>query len=419
MTDIAHIRAAANDEAFARLVAARPRLVGAALAGELIPELRERRVHHAGPPIPFAEMCAPLQGALACAVMLEGWAPDASSALALLGAGAVTTGANNDHASVGPMAGPISASTPVWVVEESGSGAIVVTPFHEGFGHAQCMGSTSDETLERLRITGGEIVPVIDAALRAGGGIDLTPWVAEAILRGDELHNRCVAGTSMLVERLGLYGLEAGVDAPRLAGALKILAVNGQTAATPVMAWAKSMLDCASGVPGSSIVTAYARNGTTVGLKLSGTGDQWFTAPGMLIKAKYLEGFGDEDATLDLGDSAAAEIGGVGAFVAAASPAFARMVGETPADGIEHTLSMYPLCHGESPHVVLPVLDWRGAPLGIDAALVVSTGVAPIHNTAVANKIAGAGIVGTGLVRGAMGCYEQAMAALADAPVAA
>lgn len=415
MTDTAKVRTSPNDDAFARLIAARPRLVGAALAGTVIPELRERRVHHAGPPIEFAAMCGPMQGALVCAVLLEGWTSDPRAARDQLERGEVATGCNNDHASVGPMAGPISASTPVWVVADDESGERVFAPFHEGFGRSQCMGSSSPDTIERLRSAGDEMVPVLDAALRAGGGLALDEMIAEAIARGDELHNRCVAGTSLMVERLALQGLDAGLDSAQLAKALKRLAANGQTAATPAMAWAKSILRCAEGVPGSSIVTAYARNGVTVGLKLSGTGDEWFVAPAPMVDTHYLEGYGAADATPDLGDSAVVEVGGLGAFVMAGSPAFSSKVGESPDEGLAHTLAMYELCHGESRVVRIPVLDWRGAPLGIDAARVVATRTTPIHNTAVANTIPGAGIVGTGMVRGAVDCYTRAVASLASA----
>jgi hypothetical protein len=281
------------------------------------------------------------------------------------------------------------------------------------------MGSTSEQTLERFHHTGQRMVPVCDAALKAIDGLDLTPLVAEAIARADELHNRCVAGTSMLVGRLAIGGLRAEVAHADLADTLERLVANGQTFATPVMAWSRSLLRAADGVPGSSLATTYGRNGATVGLKLSGTGDGWFVAKAPWADTNYIDGYGPEHATPDLGDSGIVEIGGIGAFVMAAAPAFAAKVGETPEDGVAHTLEMYEICHGESPAIPLAVLGGRGAPLGIDAEKVVATGIAPLHNTAVAHNVPGTGSVGTAMVRGAMGCYEQALAALDSTGVAA
>lgn len=417
MTTDTDARAAANGEAFRRMVGARPRLVGAGLAADFVDELRERRVHHAGPPIAWDDMAAVMQGALIAATLAEGWAATTEEGEAMLASGAVSTGSNQDHATVGPMAGPVSASTPVWVIEEESSGDIVVTPFHEGFGKAQCMGSTSAQTLERFHHTGQRMVPVCDAALKALGGIDLTPLVAEAIARADELHNRCVAGTSMLVGQLALGGLRAELAHAELADTLERLGANGQTFATPVMAWCRSLLRAAEGVPGSSLATTYGRNGATVGLKLSGTGDGWFVAKAPMADCHYIDGYGPEDATPDMGDSGIVEIGGIGAFVMAAAPAFAAKVGETAEDGIAHTLEMYEICHGENPAIPLAVLGGRGAPLGIDAEKVVATGISPLHNTAVAHNVPGTGSVGTAMVRGAIGCYEQAFAAFAPSGV--
>lgn len=411
-TTVGTERAAANDEAVGRMVATRARLVGAATAGEVVPGLIGRRVHHAGPPIPYAQMCAPMRGALVAAALIEGWSRDAAGADQLLAGGGVDLAANNDHRTVGPMSGPVSTTTPVWIVEDAATGARAFSPFHEGFGRAQSMGSSSGETIDLIRRMASELVPVVNAALTAMGGIDMDELVAEAIVRGDELHNRCRAATSMLVDALVGGALEAGIAPSQVLAAREMLAGNSQTAATPAMAWAKLMLLNAEGVEGSSIVTAYARNGVTVGLKLSGMPERWFTADAPQVTGHYLEGYGPDDATPDLGDSAVVEVAGIGAFAMAASPAFSRVVGERVSDGIEHTLRMYAITHMESPRVLIPSLEWRGAPLGIDALRVVDSGVAPVHNTAIANRIPGAGTVGTGIVYGVIECYRQAVSAL-------
>lgn len=396
----------------ALMLSAKGRLVGAGLAGDLLPVLEGRRVHHAGPPIAFEQMSSPMRGALVAAVLLERWATRSEEAETLLASGAVETAANNDHSTVGPMAGPVSASTPMWVVEDMGSGRRVFAPFHEGFGKAQSMGAYGSDTISRIRTTASVVVPVVEAGLQALGGIDLNHFVAEAIERGDELHNRCKAATSMLMNYIVYGALQAGVDTQRVTSAYKHLSANSQTAATPVMAWAKLACSLAEAVPGSSLVTTYARNGTTVGLKISGCGERWFIDEAPMVDGNYLHGYGPEDATPDLGDSAIVEVGGVGAFVMAAAPAFAKVVGESTAQSADHTLEMYKITHGENRSLRIPALEWRGAPVGIDAVKVIETGITPIHNTAIAHKAAGIGIVGTGMVRGSMRCYRAAIEAL-------
>ena len=180
-----------------------------------------------------------------------------------------------------------------------------------------------------------------------------------------------------------------------------------------VMAAGKLASDAAAGIPGSSVVTVMARNGTEFGIRLSGTGDRWFTAPAPEVRGLYLPGFSAADANPDLGDSAITETVGLGGMAMAASPAIVGFVGGTAAGAVRRTLEMYEITRGEHPLYRIPILEGRGTPAGIDATLVVRTGVAPQINTGIAGREAGVGMVGAGLVEAPMECFVKAVRGVA------
>ncbi len=166
--------------------------------------------------------------------------------------------------------------------------------------------------------------------------------------------------------------------------------------------------------PRSSMVTAMARNGVEFGIRLSGTGDAWFTAPAPLVDGLLFPGYTAADAAPDLGDSAITETAGLGGFAMAAAPAIVQFVGGAPADALANTLAMSPITLGRNGAFTLPALDFAGTPAGIDARKVVDTGIAPIINTGIAHRAAGVGQVGAGITQAPLACFAQAVTALAD-----
>ena len=180
------------------------------------------------------------------------------------------------------------------------------------------------------------------------------------------------------------------------------------------MAACKAMLDAAHGVPGSSMVTAMARNGVEFGIRLSGTGDAWFTAPAPVVEGLLFPGYTSADAAPDLGDSAITETAGLGGFAMAASPAIVQFVGGSPQDAIANSLEMGHITLGRNGAFTLPALDFTGTPAGIDARKVVDSGIAPIINTGIAHKQAGIGQIGAGITRAPLACFAKAVLALAE-----
>jgi hypothetical protein len=386
------------------------------LAGDAIGGLGagERRILHSGPPIAWADMCGPQQGAIAGAILYEGWAEDLEAAERLAASGSVALEPCHEHGAVGPMAGIISPSLPVWVVENTAAGNRAFCNLNEGLGKVLRFGANSPEVLDRLRWLGGEFFATMQVAVRGLADPDLKPLMAQALHMGDELHNRNAAASGLLFKRLTLALLDADLDGAAVRRALAFVAGNDHFFLNVSMAACKSMSDAAHGVPGSSMVTVMARNGVNFGIRLSGTGDEWFQAPANPIDGLYSPGYSVQDAAADLGDSAITETNGLGGFAMATSPAIVQFVGGTPADATANSRRMLSITLGTNPAFTLPPLNFGGTPAGIDARLVADSGVLPIINTGIAHRQAGVGQIGAGITTAAMECFNDALASLAS-----
>jgi hypothetical protein len=407
---------AANQIAFDRYLTAQPRLIDLVRAGEVIAGLGpgERRILHSGPPIDWPEMCGPQRGAIAGAILYEGWAPDLDAAEKLATSGEVALEPCHEHGAVGPMAGIISPSMPVWVVENTAAGNRAFCNLNEGLGKVLRFGANSPDVLERLRWLGGDFFTTMQVAVRGLADPDLKPLMAQALHMGDELHNRNAAASGLLFKRLTLSLLGSDLPSDAVRRALEFVAGNDHFFLNISMAASKSMSDAAADVPGSSMVTVMARNGVNFGIKLSGTGDQWFQAPANPVDGLYFPGYSVDDAAADLGDSAITETNGLGGFAMAASPAIVQFVGGTPADATANSRRMLSITLGTNPAFTLPPLNFGGTPAGIDARLVVDSGVLPIINTGIAHRQAGVGQIGAGITTAPMDCFNDALAALAS-----
>jgi len=240
--------------------------------------------------------------------------------------------------------------------------------------------------------------------------------MAQALHMGDEVHNRNVAASSLLIKRLVPALLKSGAPAADVAAVIEFIAGNDHFFLNISMAACKAMLDAAHRISRSSMVTAMCRNGVEFGIRVSGTGSRWFTAPAQLPQGLYFPGYGAADANPDMGDSAILEALGLGAFAMAAAPAVAGFVGAGGfADAVATTRAMSALTVGRNPRWQIPALEFAGTPTGIDIRRVVETGVVPAINTGIAHRRAGVGQVGAGVAQAPLACFEQALAAFADA----
>jgi len=405
----------ANQTAVERMMSARPILKAVATARDVIPDMKDNLFLHAGPPIAWERMSGPLRGALIGAMLFEGLAANEAQATSMAQKGDVEFDSCHHHSAVGPMAGVISASMKVYVVENAEHGNKSFSNLNEGYGKVLRYGAYSDDVLKRLRWMNDVLGTALADALAQSNGIDLRALIAEALHMGDEGHNRNKAGSLLFLKLLSPLIAKVVKEETVESEVLQFIGDNALSVLNPVMAACKAMTDAAHGIECSTIVTTMARNGTDFGIRVSGLGArEWFTAPAEIPVGLFFSGFTQADANPDIGDSAITETAGIGGFAMATAPAIVTFVGGTPKDALNATLEMYEITFAESKYFTMPALDFRGTPTGIDLRKVVEFGITPRINTGIAHKNAGVGQVGAGLVRPPIRIFEDALLAYAE-----
>jgi hypothetical protein len=411
------VRRAANAAAVEAVLGVQASLVDVAPAANVL-GLGRCEFLHAGPPIDWDRASGPLRGALMGAAALEGLVDDPDDAERLFASGAgVSLDPCHHHGAVGPMAGVVTASMWMFVLEDPASGRRTYCSLNEGLGKVLRYGAYGPEVLDRLRWMSAVLGPLLAAAVGAGGPVDITGILTQMLQMGDEAHNRNRAGTLMLMRDLAPAMVESaagsGVAPSDVAAALRFVGGNDHFFLNLAMPACKLALDAARGIDGSTMVVAMARNGTEFGIQVAGTGDQWFTGPAQRIEGLLLGDFTPDDANPDIGDSAITETAGIGGFSMATAPAIVRLVGGTVPDALATTRRMAEITLAANPRWTIPVLEFAGAPTGIDVSLVCRTGILPQINTGMAGRLAGIGQVGAGLVTPPAEVFPAALSALA------
>ncbi|MFH1842335.1 MAG: DUF1116 domain-containing protein [bacterium] len=403
--------AEANREAVDHLLAAQPVVLDIDRAETVVPGMHERLVLHAGPPISWERMCGPLRGAVIGGLIYEGLASTPDEAAALAASGDIEFAPCHHHQAVGPMAGVVTASMPVWIVENQAFGNRAFCTLNEGLGKVLRYGAYDDEVLDRLHWLAQVAAPQLRSALERHGPLDLRSLLAQALQMGDEGHNRNRAGTSLVIRCLAPFLAHSSFAGDQVAELFRFLDRNDHFFLNLSMPACKCALDPAAGFEGSSLVTTMARNGTDFGIRISALPDRWFTAPAPMVEGLYLPGFTATDAAPDIGDSVITETAGIGGFAMAAAPAIVQFVGGSAEQALQFTRRMYDITLAESPYYKVPALDFRGTPTGIDLIRVVATGIVPVVNTGIAHREPGVGMVGAGLVEPPLRCFQDAFTA--------
>ena len=401
----------ANQIALSRIRESQPVLVDIVQAGDAVPSLKDGVLLHAVPPIDWPRMCGPMKGAVIDALRYEGWAATEAEAQAMAAGGEVAFYPAHDSGAVGPMTGIITRSMPVFVIENRTFGNRALCTINEGLGKVMRFGANDDSVIARLGWLQSTVAPMLKEAVARAGSIDLGPLMAQALAMGDEMHQRNVAATSLFFRILAPHL----VQGPRknVAEAIEFMVGNDQFFLNLGMAAAKATMDAVSTIEGSTLVSTMSRNGTDFGIRVSGLGDRWFTAPVLMPQGLYFPGFSSQDANPDMGDSTILETMGLGGFAMAASPAVAGFVGAgTASDAINYTREMGQITLGMNGNLPIPALGFQGTPFGIDMRKVVETGITPVINTGIAHREAGVGQVGAGIVRAPMDCFKLALDAL-------
>ena len=403
----------ANQKVLEIILSGTPKIIGLDIARNVIPGMTEDTLLHAGPPITWERMCGPMRGGILAGLIYEGRAETIEEAETLAASGKIKYAPCHEHAAVGPMAGIVTPSMPVWIIRNEPHGNHAYCTLNEGLGKVLRYGAFGDEVITRLKWMENTLYPVLRAAVQHSGPIDLKNMIAQALHMGDEVHNRNRAGTSLLYRTLAPAICATCDNKVDSVAVLNFINGNDHFFLNLSMPACKAVLDAARNVKGSSIAVVMARNGTDFGIQLAGTGDLWFTAPAEVPEALYFAGFSKDDANPDIGDSAITETGGLGGFAIAAAPAIVQFIGGSASDALRYTHQMYEITAGESRMYQIPSLDFRGTPTGIDVRKVVEHNIAPVIDTGVAHKEPGVGQIGAGIVNAPIRPFAKAYDALA------
>jgi Protein of unknown function (DUF1116) len=407
----------ANRAVIEKISGSAPFLVDVVPAKDKIKELTEGKVLlHAGPPIKWEDMTGPMQGSCIGAALFEGWAATEEEAKQMLENGEVTFIPCHHVNAVGPMGGITSANMPVFVVENRSEGNEAYCIMNEGIGKVLRFGAYSEEVITRLKWQKNVLGPTLSKALKlTDNGLNLNVMIAKAITMGDEFHQRNIAASLIFLKEISPYIVQVeDMNDEDLKDVIQFLADTDQFFLNIAMATSKAVLDGARKIEEGTVVTAMCRNGKDFGIRISGMGDEWFTAPVNTPQGLFFTGYSQDDANPDIGDSAITETFGVGGMAMIAAPGVTRFVGAGGfSDALATSNDMMEICIDQNSNFTIPTWDFQGACLGIDARKVVETGIEPVINTGIAHKEAGVGQVGAGTVRAPKECFEKALEAYA------
>ena len=403
----------ANLLAFERLTGARPVLVGCRRAGEVLPNFERNLILHSGPDVEFGKMRGPHRKGVVGAALFEGLAKSEAEAGAMIERGEIRLAAANDWNSGAPGSGITSYSMAVLVVKEKNSGIVAVAPPIEGEqgGGLGGWGVYDSDVHRNLEVIASRYAPVFDAALSACGGIDIADLFAAGLQMGDDEHTRQVAGDKLFFSKM--FDAVCKTDAPDAEkfAFLKFLNSSRRFVHHIGCASAVAALKSAANVPGATLVTAMCGNGVEFGIKTSGTGERWFTAPAPTFHGRYFSPeFGDADSSPWLGDSSNVEAWGLGGLAAAAAPALLAERGESLWSGIAQCEEMMRITFGVNEHFRIPTLPDGFAPAGILPERVVDSGIAPKMHGGILSRVTG-GQIGVGHARTPIECFRKALAA--------
>lgn len=401
----------ANKKALELIQKAQPTLVGMGIARDTLPGMHDKLVLHAGPPITWEKMSGPLRGAVIGGLIYEKLAETPEKAEKLAASGEIEFAPCHHHQAVGPMAGVVTASMPVFIIENKAEGNFAYCTMNEGLGKVLRFGAYDSSVIEHLNWMEKTLYPIMKQALEIHGPMDIKNLLAQSVQMGDEGHNRNKATTSLFIREFASSILQTQASKEDQIKVLDFLNSNDHFTLNLSMPAAKASMDPVGKVKYSTVVYTMARNGTEFGIRVAALGDQWFTAPAEIIDGLYFPGYSMDDANPDIGDSCITETLGIGGFAMATAPAIVQFVGGTPQDAINYTTQMYEITLEESSSYKLPPMNFRGSPTGIDIRKVVDTQILPVINTGIAHKDAGIGQVGAGVVNPPMKCFEDALEA--------
>jgi hypothetical protein len=404
-------RREANEYAIEQLTESDPVITNVSTAGEVLPGMSQSTVLTSGPPLPWDEYQEGQRDAIIGGALYEGLAKNTEEANRRIRDGDIIVGTCHDYSCVGSMAGIYTASMPVFVVRDRHSGQVGYCNFYEGESTQRLnYGVYNEEIYEQLEFISNVIATVIDGALKIIGEIELRPIIQRALHMGDELHSRNTAATMLISQELfpGIISLSRTNDLPAedIDKTIEFLAESNYFFLRPGMAAGKATADAAHGIENSSIVTAMSFNCSEFGIRVSGLGDRWFTAPMPMVDGEFFDGFSEEDVEYMGGESIINETVGLGGLAQAAAFPLQDYQGGSPERMIEKNRQMYHITNSEHPYYKIPYFQFRGTPVGIDIVQVVEEDITPVMDIGVSGDQGGQ--IGAGSLEAPIACFKTA-----------
>ena len=359
---------------------------------------------HCGPPaVPAHALVQPILNSAAVACVFEGWADDLDEALALVRSGSIRFEPAQDRLVATPMATVVSSSMRLIELSDLRGGARRCYAPINGGGHGGSpvprYGRRAPECVEFLRFLNGPVAELLDAVCTEP--LPWLPLVDHALVGGDDTHLRHVAAHARLIETLDARrgAKHTGTEAEAFIREWPFVHLNFWMAAV------RCLLDGASGVESSSLVTAFGGNGETFGLQVSGLPGRWLTARATPPIGRLRDGFVAADTTGALGDSAVIEAFGLGAL----AHRYAPQMRELHAGHRHDDLLSLPAKLLATEH---PRLPRSRARVGLVARNVLAHDATPVVELGIVDRDGEAGGLGAGLYRPPMTPFEEACAAL-------
>ena len=403
----------ANRRAADILTKAQPTWVDVMPARDFIPDFKENLVLFSGPPLDPRHALKPVRNAIAGAAVQEGLAKTVEEAWEMVLRDEIVLGAALDYKSAGGGFSPVTASTPVLVVEDTATGSRGCCVIYEG-SEADLLrwGFYTPKIASRLTWFQDELGPVLGEMVRAMGGLNIRNILARATGMGDENHYRNTASNALMMFQM----LPALVELPLKHDVLKrvtrFLGGYERFFLHVLLGGAVAVTNAVKGIECCTLMIAIGGNGYEFGMKFADTGDQWFPVKAPKFTGVYLNPkWTDDDVCPFIGDSCMVEAYGFGGLAAAAGAAVVRMTGGDFRDALRRTEEARQVCVASHDWAPIPWLDFQGPPYGIDMRKVVGTGIAPIVHGGMAHVNGGQG--GGGYCRLPMDCFVQGLRAFA------
>jgi len=380
----------ANRTAMEMLMDADLQWVGMKRAIDVVPGMKPNYILHAGPPITWEKMGSLQRIGCVGGALHEGLAKTKEEALAMLEAGEIEIKSSYDFDSIGAGAGIVTAKMIMNICENTKTGFRGYCAPFEGRDGLSLWGMYNEKVEANLQVIENVFAPAVNRVLETQGPINVSGIIARALQMNDELHSRQTAASLMLTSELMPKFMASDLDRETMTTCVEMLVASERWFHPLTMSSAMANLKGLQGLDHCTLVTMICSNGVENGIKFADTGDEWFLAEAPRFFGQYFSSeWGDDDASLHMGDSTVVEVVGLGGFASAAGPVVLRLRDGDYNAAINQTLEMKQISFGINTNHPVPLLGWQGPPMGVDARKVLQTGITPICHGGIISKNGG------------------------------